>query len=496
MSGGPDRGIACAAIAPADGISMSPRDLMLDTANAGDDWDDARKSELVARVVAGTLSIRQACDRHGLSPERIRDWVMVFRRSALQAFDDHLRETLVSQGLDADSLAAVAFNGTLDDIAISDLVQTMTMGRRDGMITVSHDGRQSRIWFAVGAIVDAESGRLRGEHALYRILALEQGRVVADFCPVRRSQAIQMPTMALLIDGARRKDECALLKQRLGDSLYRAAPEAAGANAMSSAWAALLRVFGVPRAVAEVVAESDLGDLETLRVISEWVSDSRLLPCGRASLDSIAPAARESFLIQASVLSVLPPPSATRVDRAPLSGRFRVGLAAALCGLGIAGGFLLPRLASPLQEEAAAPSLPSGDRLRAASSPRAVADEQPAASSDAGRLRRDEAPALPLAAERAEPIASVANARSDEPSERGVPASATSRAGNPSSRPRGSSAGPAPERASARADESAHPSTGSVASSPPGSAAVIEPPDQPRMRMIDEEETPSIRILE
>jgi hypothetical protein len=465
---------------------MSPRDLMLGTANTGDDWDDARKSELVARLVAGTMSIRQACDRHGLLPERIRDWVMVFRRSALQAFDDHLRETLVSQGLDADNLAAVAFNGTLDDIAISDLLQTMTMGRRDGVITVSHDGQQSRIWFAAGAIVDAESGRLRGEQALYRILALEHGRVVADFCPVRRSQAIQMPTMALLIDGARRKDECALLKQRLGDRLYRTAPQAAGANAMSSAEAALLSVFAVPRTVADVVVESDLGDLETLRVISECVSDHRLLPCGRASLDSVAPAPRESFLIQASVLSVLPPPCATRVERAPLWGRFRVGLAAALCAIGIAGGFLLPRLASPWREEAAAPPPPSGDGLPAASSPLAVADEQPAASSASGQPRRDGALAPPLAAERAVPSTSVANERPDDLRERGVSASATAHADNPSSRPRRSSAGPALERASARADESA----------PPGSVAAIEHPDQPRMRMIDEEETPSIRILE
>jgi hypothetical protein len=464
---------------------MSPRDLMLGTANTGDDWDDARKSELVARLVAGTMSIRQACDRHGLLPERIRDWVMVFRRSALEAFDDHLRETLVSQGLDADNLAAVAFNGTLDDIAISDLLQTMTMGRRDGVITVSHDGQQSRIWFAAGAIVDAESGRLRGEQALYRIVALEHGRVVADFCPVRRSQAIQMPTMALLIDGARRKDECALLKQRLGDSLYRTAPQAAGANAMSSAEAALLSVFAVPRTVADVVAESDLGDLETLRVISECVSDHRLLPCGRASLDSVAPAPRESFLIQASVLSVLPPPSATRVERAPLWGRFRVGLAAALCAIGIAGGFLLPRLASPWREGAAAPS-PSADGLPAASSPLAVADEQPAASSASEQLRRDGALAPPLAAERAVPSTSVANERPDHLRERGVSASATAHADHPSSRPRRPSAGPAPERASARADESA----------PPGSVAAIEQPDQPRMRMIDEAETPSIRILE
>jgi hypothetical protein len=467
---------------------MSPREVMPGTTNTGDDWDDARKSELVARVVAGTLSIRHACDRYGLSPERIRDWVMVFRRSALQAFDDHLRETLVSQGLDADNLAVAAFNGTLDDIAISDLVQTMTMGRKDGVITVSHDGHQSRIWFAAGAILDAESGRLRGEAAVHRILAFEHGRVVADFRPVSRSRPIQTPTLALLLDGARRKDECALLKQRLGDSLYRIAPEAASGCALSTAGTAVLGAFAVPRGVADVVAESDLGDLETLRVISELVKDQCLLPGGRASLASISQPPRESFLIQASVLSVLPPPSAPRVDRAPLSGRLRIGLAAALCGLGVAGGFLLPRLSSPRRAEAPAPSLPSGDSRRVASSPQAVAEEPPTAASDSGEIRWDEALAPPPLA--AEAVTSLAKR------ERGGPASATSRAGTPPPPLRGSWARPPLEPATVRATESLHPTPQSIASPPPGSAAVTEQPALPRMRIIDEEETPTMRILE
>jgi hypothetical protein len=62
-------------------FSMSPRDLMPQTTNIGDDWDDAHKSEIVACIVAGTLSIRHACDRYGLSPERIRDWVMLSPRT-------------------------------------------------------------------------------------------------------------------------------------------------------------------------------------------------------------------------------------------------------------------------------------------------------------------------------------------------------------------------------------------------------------------------------
>jgi hypothetical protein len=459
-------------------MSMSPRDLMPGATNPGEDWDDARKSEIVGRVVAGALSIRDACDCYGLSPERIRDWVLVFRRSALQAFDDHLRETLVSQGLDADNLVAAGFTGTLDDIAISDLVQTMTMGRRDGVITVSHEGHQSRIWCATGAIVDAESGRLRGEHAVHRILGLDHGRIVAEFCSVSRSQSIQASTLTLLIDGARRKDECALMKQRLGDGLYRVAPKATdGSVVFSAAEAAVLRAFEVPRTLADVVTASDLGDLETWCAISELVQQECLVPGGQASFTSITQPERESFLIQASVLSVLPPAIAPRVDRAAFSGRFRIGLAAALCALGTAGGFLFPRLSSSWIGQTSAPAPPADHRPRVASSPLPVTDASPAApadSRDSASSRSGEAfaPSLSLAAE---PLTWTGKTSSESPSERGAPASATSRGG---------------------ASENTQTRTRSIPSLPSDLAAPSEQPDQPRIRIIDEEKTPTMRILE
>jgi hypothetical protein len=191
-------------------------------------WDDARKSALVAQIVSGKLSVKSACERHDLSAETIQDWVRVFRRTTLQALDEHLRQTFLIQGADAASLDSAEYTGTLDDIPIADLIQTFQMGSKDGVISVTRDGQRSQLWCAKGEIIDAESGPLHGESAVYRILSFERGQVFADFRCESHERRIELPGNLLLLEAARRKDECGRLLERIGDAraVYRPTPEA------------------------------------------------------------------------------------------------------------------------------------------------------------------------------------------------------------------------------------------------------------------------------
>src|SRR5690349_17166291 len=169
-------------------------------------WDDARKSALVAQIVSGKLSVKSACERHDLSAETIQDWVRVFRRTTLQALDEHLRQTFLIQGADAASLDSAEYTGTLDDIPIADLIQTFQMGSKDGVISVTRDGQRSQLWCEKGEIIDAESGPLCGEAAVYRLLSFDRGHVFADFRSESHERRIELPGNLLLLEAARRTD--------------------------------------------------------------------------------------------------------------------------------------------------------------------------------------------------------------------------------------------------------------------------------------------------
>src|SRR5687768_1656081 len=117
-----------------------------DRQGSGDDWDDARKSALVGQIASAELSVEAACARHGLDASVIHEWLRVFRRSALLAFDERLKQTLIGQGADRSLFSAAEFTGTLADISIIDLIQSIQIAGKSGLIVVTHEGWDSRVW--------------------------------------------------------------------------------------------------------------------------------------------------------------------------------------------------------------------------------------------------------------------------------------------------------------------------------------------------------------
>src|SRR5690606_2221646 len=146
------------------------------------------------------------------------DWVTEFRQASLDAFDARLRQTLESQGIAAPvDVAAPHFVVARGELALPDLIQIMALGRRSGVITVAHDGVESRLWCVDGNIIDAESGKLQGAGAVYRVLAVEDARITTSFsAEIDRPTRVRQATMELLLEGARRADECNVVKRALG----------------------------------------------------------------------------------------------------------------------------------------------------------------------------------------------------------------------------------------------------------------------------------------
>src|SRR5688572_11012193 len=107
-------------------------------------------------------------------------------------------------------------SGALADLAVADVVQLLQLIGRSAVmtVTVAHEGERSRLWCAEGAMTDAESGRLRGEAAAYRILSLEEGWLEAELRHEVRPRTIYAPTQRLLLEAARRKDETLALKRK------------------------------------------------------------------------------------------------------------------------------------------------------------------------------------------------------------------------------------------------------------------------------------------
>lgn len=236
---------------------------------------------------------------------------------AVQAATSALRSRL--EGLSANpEQSKTVFSGSLADMTVADLIQTVHISRKSGVVRVSSGRRRGCIWVERGRAVDAEIGALRGSAAAYRILSIERGSFAVDIEPVVRDMTIVEDTPILLMEGL-----------RLSDEAKRALNEGAGAKALLEvdeevaarmpvglmpAARSLLQVFRRRCSLEEALDWVELGAAEAAQHTATMLQAGILVP----STESV-----EAVEAGRSITVPLPPPEATATER---SGDFSSSL--------------------------------------------------------------------------------------------------------------------------------------------------------------------------
>jgi hypothetical protein len=272
------------------------------------------------------------------SPEELRALVLAHRRHARNLLDAELQMALAARGVDPRDVCERELTARVADLSVCELLQMINMGRKDATIELFHGPLVSCIWCTAGEIVDATSGRLAGVPAVHRILAVEQGEILADFRPNRRRRTITDSTQSLMLDALLRKDECAVLEKRLGgiQSAYRFVVESRGTVEPGSPEAAVLARFGVGASVEAVLVSGEHDDLSTLRAITRLVERGALIATELSPEVSLPRGAVQ--VVPASFPTTLPGPG--RRHRAPWR---TVGAAAGVSGVLALLGLLFAR---------------------------------------------------------------------------------------------------------------------------------------------------------
>lgn len=233
-------------------------------------------AELVRRVLLGELSPEQACEQGRISAEQLTEWIRTHRRAVRRAIDEQISSTLSAQGLEREDFT---LSGNLETMALSDLLETVQLGRKDAYIRIEHDGDFGHLWCIDGDVIDARLGLAVGSPAVYELLALNEGRLQVDFSPVAHERTILATTQELLVEHARRSDELERVRGQLGDP-SRVLWQNTGENTVSGLAPrelAALRAFDGRRSIADVVVTLRRPELETLTAIHRLLQNGALL---------------------------------------------------------------------------------------------------------------------------------------------------------------------------------------------------------------------------
>lgn len=142
--------------------------------------------------------------------------------------------------------AEEGFRGVLRKIGLEDILQMECLSRHTSLLEVSGNGESGKIYIHQGKIVHAEFGRVSGEQALNRLLALKGGQFHHAAYTEPEARTIDSSWEFLLMEAARQRDEQAMASDR------NTAPAAATAQ----------RVAPIPAsACKEIVITSDRGEV-------------------------------------------------------------------------------------------------------------------------------------------------------------------------------------------------------------------------------------------
>ncbi len=224
------------------------------------------------------------------------------------------------------------FSGGLDEMGIVDLIQTLEMSRKSGLIHCTQGPRRGTIYFRNGKIIDADCGSLNGESAVYRLMTWKDGTFEVEFRQIRRNAVITLAPQALLMEGMRRLDEwtqsagllppldtqCAVNTTLLAEKL----------SQLPDQLNSVLRYFNGKRSLAEVIELSAAPDLETLQTLAQLYKSGLIAPVKRRRSPQTRPPAfaysdDESSLEGKSVRGATAP---TGSVTGPTSGNGRITL--------------------------------------------------------------------------------------------------------------------------------------------------------------------------
>jgi DNA-binding response OmpR family regulator len=184
------------------------------------------------------------------------------------------------------------FAGSLEDMGVVDLLQTIEVSRKSGVARINQGKRHATVLFRDGKLVDAEIGKLRGEEAIYRALLWTTGTFEVEFKHVDNPDVIPTSTQGLLMEGMRRVDEWGRLSEQLPslDVVFDIEHETLveRLTEIPDELNAILRLLNGRRTLIEIIDESPFDDLSTLSVISKLYFEGLLVPV-ETSEDQVVP---------------------------------------------------------------------------------------------------------------------------------------------------------------------------------------------------------------
>jgi len=99
--------------------------------------------------------------------------------------------------------------GSLQNMNIMDLFQSLEMGHKNCMLTLTNNSDKCEMYFTDGQCTHALYGATKGDEAVYKVIAWTEGNFAIDFTGSSAEMTTTKSSQGLLMEGLRMLDEAA-----------------------------------------------------------------------------------------------------------------------------------------------------------------------------------------------------------------------------------------------------------------------------------------------
>ncbi len=163
------------------------------------------------------------------------------------------------------------FSGDIAELNLIDLIQTLEVGKKSGIIKLKYKSYQGYIYMQNGEVVDATFENLSSKDALMRMMVWTEGKFYVEMTDVGRSSSIQQENKILISEGLRHLDRWSQIKNNLPslNSLVSRAPEMTlSQNNLTADEKYLLNIVNLNDTIYDLVVKSAFDDIKTLETIN------------------------------------------------------------------------------------------------------------------------------------------------------------------------------------------------------------------------------------
>jgi CheY-like chemotaxis protein len=116
-------------------------------------------------------------------------------------------DRLALEKMAKDAPGETVLRGSLAQMNVIDLLQSLELGHKTCELGISNNGENCRLFFTDGQISHAIYGDLKGDDAVYKVLAWTAGNFQIDFEASSPEMTTTRSTQGLLMEGLRMLDE-------------------------------------------------------------------------------------------------------------------------------------------------------------------------------------------------------------------------------------------------------------------------------------------------